>query len=66
MNPALIITIIETAIKLAPGLVNDLRTLFAKGDPTAEDWDKLRATVSKTYDDYVNEAKGTTPPPVAG
>lgn len=61
MNPALVITIIETAIRLAPSVAGELRLLLAAGDPTPQDWDALRAKVQKSYDEYIAEAK--QPPP---
>jgi len=57
MSPALISVIIfavQEAIKHAPGLVTDLRTILSKSEPTDEDWDELRKKVaSKGYYDYV-------------
>lgn len=61
MNPALIITIIQLAIKAVPSIAAEIRLLLAKGDPTDEDWEELRKRVSKSYEDYIAEAK--TPPP---
>lgn len=66
MNPVLIITIIELLFKAAPSIAAEVRLLLAKGDPTAADWEELRTKVSKTYEEYIAEAKGTTPPPVGG
>lgn len=57
MNPGIILTIIELLLKLAPGLVTELQALFAKGPPTEQDWELLRAKVQKSYDDYIQEAK---------
>lgn len=64
MNPALVITIIEAALKLAPAVVGEVQLLLSKGDPTPEDWDALRAKVSKPYDQYIAEARATQPAPV--
>lgn len=66
MNPALLITIIQLAIKAVPSLVSELRLLLSKGDPTDADWDALKEKVSKSYDDYIAEAKGATPPATPG
>jgi hypothetical protein len=63
MNPALLITIIQLAIKAVPSLVAELRLLLAKGDPTDADWDALKEKVSKSYDDYIAEAKRQATPP---
>jgi len=57
MNPAIVITIIQAVLTLAPQITQELRQLLQKGDPTPADWDLLRAKLSKTYDDYINEAK---------
>ncbi len=62
MNPALIVTIVQLAFKAVPSLYAEFRLLLAKGDPTDADWDELKAKVSKSYDDYIKEAKGETPP----
>lgn len=62
MNTSLALALIEVALKLAPGLVTELRLLFAKGDPQPQDWEALRAKVNKPYDAYVAEAKGQVPP----
>lgn len=57
MEAALVITLIETAIKLAPAVVGEVQLLLAKGNPTPEDWEALRQKVSKPYDAYIQEAK---------
>jgi len=66
MNPALVITIIELAVKLIPFAREEIALLLKKTDPTAEDWEALRQHVSKTYEDYIAEAggrpTGPTPP----
>jgi hypothetical protein len=66
MNPALIVTIIEAALKLAPGLVDEFRALLASGDPTPADWETLRRKVQKSYDAYIDEAKAPPSPPFIG
>ena len=49
---------VEEAIRLTPGLIAELQTLFAKGNVTPEDWAKLRAKVTaKAYEDYVPDTK---------
>lgn len=60
MNPAIVITIIELVLKLAPNLVSEFRLLLSKGDPTPADWEELRAKVGKSYDDYINETRTPT------
>lgn len=45
---------VQEAIKYAPELANELRTLFNKGDPTPQDWLDIRAKyLSKSYKAYV-------------
>lgn len=58
MNPALLITIIQAALTLAPQITEEIRLLLSRGDPTPEDWEALRSKLGKTYDDYINEARG--------
>lgn len=57
MNPALIsliISLVEEAIKQAPGVYADLQSIFSNPSPTPADWQALRAKVlAKTYADYV-------------
>jgi hypothetical protein len=62
MNPALIITIIQAALALAPQLTQEIRLLLQRGDPSAADWEALRARLGKSYDDYINEAKSARGP----
>jgi hypothetical protein len=63
MNSLIILTIIESALKLVPGLVTEIRDLVNKGDPTPEDWAKLREKVAqKAYEDYIIAAGGKPPP----
>lgn len=57
MNPAiiaLIISLVEEAVKITPGIVADLQEIFAKPNPAPADWETLRQKVlSKRYADYV-------------
>lgn len=57
MNPAmlaLILQLVEEAVVLTPGIVEDLKTIFSKPNPTPEDWAALRTKVlAKSYADYV-------------
>jgi len=66
MEAALVITIIEAAIKLIPLAREEIALLLSKKDPTPEDWEALRVHVSKTYEDYIRDAggrpMGPTPP----
>jgi hypothetical protein len=50
----LILSLVEEAIKDTPGIVADLQTIFSNPNPSAADWEALRAKVlSKSYGDYV-------------
>lgn len=57
MNPTLasaIITAFSELLRLAPQLAADVQAILAKSEPTAEDWDALKAKVNaKSYFDYV-------------
>jgi hypothetical protein len=61
MNPVavnLALSVIQLAIKYAPGLSAKLRDLFHKGEPTAEDWANLRSEVESTeFFDLVPNSK---------
>ncbi len=49
-----ILTAVEELVKLSPGLIVELQTIFGKSDPTAADWQALKDRVSsKSYWDYV-------------
>lgn len=45
---------LQEAIKLEPVIAQEVQKLFAKGDPTDQDWADLRASITaKSYRDYV-------------
>ena len=44
---------IQEAIKEAPDLIADFQKLFAAGEPTASDFEALRAKWRPSYRDYV-------------
>lgn len=51
---ALALFAIQEAIKEGPELYRDIQAIFAKPEPTAQDWEALRAKVlAKSYADYV-------------
>ena len=53
--------IIEEGIKLEPGIAAACKALFAKADPTPDDWAALRAKITaKSYDDYIAAAAPPT------
>jgi len=52
-----ILTLLEAAVTKAPQIVQDVKDLFAKPDPTPEDWQALRQTIlAKKYSDYVPDS----------
>lgn len=48
---------IKALVKYAPGMVESIREVISKKDPTEEDWNALFAKADKTYDQYI-EGKG--------
>jgi hypothetical protein len=61
MNPAMlamIVGLVEEAIKLAPHIRADLQTIFSHPNPTPEDWAALRAKVLATsFESLAPDAK---------
>jgi hypothetical protein len=57
MSPAalaLIVSLVEEIVKVAPGAYADFKEIFSKANPTPADWEALRAKVlAKGYGDYV-------------
>lgn len=57
MSPAtlaLIVGLVEEAIKDTPGLIVDFKKIFGTADPTSADWQGLKAKVaSESYEQYV-------------
>src|SRR5581483_11655594 len=51
---ALILSALEELISITPGLLEELRAIFANPSPTPADWEALRQKVTaKSYADYV-------------
>ncbi len=51
---ALVLSLVEEAIRLEPAIRAEIESLLAKDNPTPEDWQALRIKVlSKSYRDYV-------------
>jgi len=51
---ALILSLVQEAVTLTPGIVEDLKLIFNNPSPTPADWEALRAKVlSKSYADFV-------------
>lgn len=51
---ALIVGLVEEAIKDAPGLINEFKAIFAVANPTTANWAAFKAKVaSESYEQYV-------------
>jgi hypothetical protein len=61
MNPAtiaLVIGLVEEAIKEAPAVAAEIKTIFANGNPTPDDWAALKAKVlSQSFESLAPNAK---------
>ena len=61
MNPAtiaLIIALVEEAVKLTPAIRTELQAIFNKPNPTPEDWLLLKARVlSQSFESLAPAAK---------
>lgn len=57
MSPALlalIVSMVEEAVKIAPGVVADIKTVLSKNDATPADWQAVKDKVlSMRYEDFV-------------
>ena len=54
---ALIIGLVEEAIKIEPAIAAELQTIFSKKDPTPADWLALKDKVmSQTFDGLAPDA----------
>lgn len=66
MNPALlalIVQLVEEAIKVYPALSADLRAIFAKENPTPDDWIILREKVlAQRFEQLAPHAAANLPP----
>jgi hypothetical protein len=60
MNPAMlaiVVSLVEEAIKQEPAIVAEFQNIFSKPNPTPEDWQALRVKVlAKSYGDYVPDS----------
>ena len=66
MNPAtiaLIVSLVEEAIKVYPQLAAELSVIFTKPNPTPEDWLALKAKIqSQTFESIAPHAAADLPP----
>lgn len=71
---ALIIGLVEEAVKLEPSIVAELQSIFSKPDPTPADWLALKAKIQgQTFEQLapdavqsalaLNAAPAANPPP---
>lgn len=59
---ALVIALVEEAVKDTPALITEFQTIFSVANPSPADWTALRTKVaSESYEQYV---PGTSIPPV--
>lgn len=67
MNPTIanaIITAFAELLRVVPQLVVDVQNILDKAEPTAADWDALKARVQeKSYWDYVTSSDLPKPEP---
>ena len=55
---ALLVGLVEEAVKVAPAIASEFRTIFTKTDPTPQDWLDMKATVqSESFASLVPDAK---------
>jgi len=68
MNPAmlaLIVGLVEQAIKLEPTIAAELKAIFTKTDPTPADWLALRTRVlGQSFESLAPDAPTADAPPV--
>lgn len=61
MSPAtiaLIVQLVELAVKEAPAIATELQAIFSKPNPTPEDWAALRAKVAaQSFESLAPDAK---------
>ena len=63
---AIIVSLVEEAVKLAPSIVADFQAIFNKPNPTPADWSALRASIlAKNYEDFVPDTALPPDPPKA-
>lgn len=61
---ALIISLVEEAIKIEPSIAAALKSIFGKTNATPEDWQAVNdAVLAQRYEDFVPDTGiGKTPP----
>jgi len=57
MNLTLAALILEAALRWGPDAARVLIEIFAKTEITAADWEKVFASIDKSYDEYVAPKK---------
>jgi len=63
---ALIVSLVEEAIKVTPGLVTDLQAIFSKPNPTPADWLALKTKIQgTTFEQLAPDAPTQEAPPAA-
>lgn len=62
MSEAVIILIIQAAMKYGPDAGRAIVAIFTKANPTKEDWEAVFVIIEKSYDDYVKPVPVTPAP----
>lgn len=52
MTKEIAILIIQALLKYGPAAARSIRDILSKDQPTPEDWERVFASVDKSYDDY--------------
>lgn len=60
MSEALIILILQAAMKYGPDAGRAIVAICTKANPTKEDWENVFVFITKSYDDYVKPTTTTT------
>ena len=60
---ALIVSMVEELVKIAPGVVSDIKNVLSKTDATPADWQAVKdAVLAKRYEDFVPDTQIGKPP----
>lgn len=60
---ALIVSMVEELVKIAPGVVTDIQTVLSKPQATPDDWQAIKDKVlAKRYEDFVPDTQIGKPP----
>lgn len=57
MNETLLILFVREIVLNVPQLAIEIIRILSKPEVTEADWDRIKASVAKSYDDYIKEAE---------